>query len=212
MKDFSYLIQNFFTHKDYLVSADLIPGTLFTPLHYVFSTILLTIVIASAVYVAKHKHLMKPVFASVWAFLVVFEVVIITWESVSGKTVGLDLQSNLSLYPCSLFLYTMPFAIWGKGIWKKMACGSVCTLGLLGSSVNFFYPAIRLSSYSCISFVGFHTFLFHGSMHFTCLAMLFSDYHRYNHAHTWQDLFLPCIPTLLLSIPANIVNYTLDAV
>lgn len=208
MKDFNYLIENFFTHKDFLAPKEEIPGTLFTPLHFTFAAVLLLFVIASAIYVGKRKNVIKPVFTAIWAVLLIWEVVIVTWESVSGKTVGLDLQTNLSLYPCSIFLYTMPFAIWGKGNLKKIACGYVCTLGLLGAAVNFFYPSIRLATYSCISFVGFHTFAFHGSMLFVCLVMLISHYHRYSDIKHWWETLLPCIPSLILSIPANIINYS----
>ena len=40
MKGFDYLLKNFFTHKDFIaedVQAGLVPGTLFTPLHFIFS-------------------------------------------------------------------------------------------------------------------------------------------------------------------------------
>ncbi len=208
MKNFAYLIENFFTHKDFLVPAEQMPGTLFTPLHFIFAAIVFAIVVGSAVYVSRRKHLIKPVFTAILGILVVWEVVIVTWESVSGKTVGLDLASNLSLYPCSIFMYVMPFAIWGKGLTKKIACSCICTLCLLGSAVNFFYPATRLSSYSCISFPGFHTFFYHGSMLFVCMVMLISRYHSYTGVTHWWELFLPCIPSLILSIPANIVNYS----
>ena len=205
--DFQYLIQNFFTNKDYLLPAEQLPGTLFTPLHFAFSGCVLLLVILSAVYVGRRKKLVRPVFTALWAALIVLEPIVVIWESMSGEHRALDLVNNLSLYPCSLFMYVMPFAIWGKGIWKRMACGYVCTLGLLGAAVNFFYPAVRLASYSCISFAGFHTFFYHGTMLFTCLVMLISGYCSYHTEH-WWELFVPCIPSLLLSVPANIVNYS----
>ena len=37
MWSFTDLICNFFTHKDFLPPADQLPGTLFTPLHFVAS-------------------------------------------------------------------------------------------------------------------------------------------------------------------------------
>ncbi len=208
MKNFNYLIENFFTNKDFLAPANQIPGTLFSPLHFIFSATILIIVVFSSIYLSKRKHLIKSTFIFIWAILLIWEFIIIFWESISGKVVGLDLKNNLSLYPCSLFLYTMPFAIWGKGYIKKMACGSICTLGLIGGAINFLYPAIRLSSYSCISFVGLHTFSFHAAMIFTFLVMQLSGYHSYKDVHNWWELFLPCVPTLLLSIPANIINYS----
>lgn len=208
MKDFNFLMNNFFTHKDYLPPADQIPGTLFTPLHFVFEAIVLLFLISSAVYVSKRKHLIKPVFTGILFTLLALEVAIVTWDSVAGKTIGFDLTTNLSLYPCSIFMYVMPFAIWGKGNVKKAACGYVCTLGLLGALINFIYPIARLMDYSCISFAAFHTFIYHGCMLFTCLVMLMSGYHRFTGVTRWWQMFLASLPGLLMSIPANIINYS----
>lgn len=208
MKGFGYVIDNFFTHKDYLVPANQIPGTMYTPLQFVFEAVLLAFIITAAIYVAKHKRLIKPVFTGVWITLVILEVLIVTWDTFSGKNKSFDLAVNLSLYPCSIFMYAMPFAIWGKGNVKKMACGYVCTLGLLGAAINYIYPVARLTTYSCISFAGFHTFFYHGSMLFTCLVMLISGYHRYTNVTHWWELLLPSAMSLVVSIPANIINYS----
>ncbi|MBQ8375136.1 MAG: YwaF family protein [Clostridia bacterium] len=211
MKDFGYVLQNFFTHKDFLAPAEQIPGTMFTPLHFIFAAIVLAIVIVGAIVLVKHPNAIKTTFIILWASMTVFEVVKIVWESTSGKTVGIEWTGILPLYACSIYMYAMPFAIWGKGWVKQAACGYVCTLGMLGGTVNFVYPMTVLPSYSCISFAGFHTFLYHGAMLFTCIVMLASGYHRYTHIRRAFEPFLACIPTLILSIPANIVNYTVGA-
>ena len=67
-----------------------------------------------------------------------------------------------------------------------------------------------LFRYSIISFSAMHSMMYHAVMLFTCLTMLLSGYHRYTNVKSLLDLFLPCIPTLIMSIPANIVNYTLN--
>ncbi len=213
MKDFGYLLKNFFTHKDFIaedVRAGLVPGTLFTPLHFIFSAIIFAIVVVGAVLLGRKKNekAIKTTFIIIWATMVVFEAVKIVWETVSGKTVSFEVGGVLPLYPCSVFMYAMPFAIWGKKFVKDSACGYVCTMGLIGAAANFFYPATILPNYSCISFAGFHTFFYHGSMMFCCLVMLISGYHRYTHVKTWWQPFLAAIPLLLVSIPANIVNYS----
>lgn len=208
MKDLHYVLANFFTHKDYLVPANQIPGTIFTPLSYIFEVVVLAIVVFSAIYVAKHKKLIKPVFTAQWVILLIWEFAIIAFDSLAGKTRGLDYRTSLSLYPCSIFLYVMPLAIWGHGDLKKIACGYVCTLGMLGGAVNFLLPVARLSDYSCLSFAAFHTFAFHGTMVFTFLVMLLSGYHSYGGVTRMRELFYPCIPSLLMSIPANILNYS----
>lgn len=208
MKDFRYVIENFFTHKDYLVPASQIPGTIYTPLQFAFVAVLLVIIIGSAIYVSKRKHLIKPVFTGLWITLVILEFLIVYWNSVSGKVVGFDPTVDLPLYPCSIIMYALPLIIWGKGAWKKMACGYACTLGFLGAAINFLYPVARLTTYSCISFPGFHTFFFHGSMLFIWLVMILSGYHRYTNVTHWWELFLPCVMSLIVSIPANIINYS----
>ena len=139
------------------------------------------------------------------------EVVKITWESTTGNEVRLEVAGILPLYACSIFMYAMPFAIWGKGKWKQMGCGYVCTLGLLGGLINFFYPMTVLNRYSILSFSAMHSMIFHAVMLFTCLTMLLSGYHRYTRVKSVWDLFLPAIPALIVSIPANIVNYTVGA-
>lgn len=209
MYNFGYLIKNFFTHKDFLPPASELPGTMFTPLHFVFSAIVLAIVIASAVILSrKNEKTIKTVFIVVWAVMTVLEVTKIIWESLSGRNVRFEAGGILPLYPCSVFMYAMPFAIWGKDLVRKSACGYVCTIGLIGAAVNFFYPATILPSYSCISFAGFHTFFYHGAMLFACLTMLISGYHRYTNVKHWWELLLPALPLLIISIPANIVNYS----
>ena len=211
MKDFGYLLENFFTHKDFLPPADQLPGTMFTPLHFIFAAIVLAVVIVSAIVVGKHKRSIKPVFITVWATMVVLEIAKITWESVTGHQISIEWTGILPLYPCSLYMYAMPFAIWGKGNVQKAACGYVCTLGLMGACINFFYPMTVLPTYSCIHFAGMHTFVFHGTMLFTCLVMLISGYHRYTYVTDWKQMFLASIPALIQSVPANIVNYTIGA-
>lgn len=203
------LISNFFTHKDYLPSADKLPGTLFTPMHFLFSLILVAIVALACMHCRKiGEKKLKAVFAALWAFLVFFEIAKIVWESVSGKVISVELGGVLPLYPCSIFLYAMPFAIWGKGIVRKAACGYVCTLGLLGGLINFVYPANVLNNYSCLSFAGFHTLIYHGTLVFCAFTMLLSGYHTYKDAKKPGDLLVPAIPCLVMSVPANIVNFS----
>ena len=209
MWTFSDLIQNFFTHKDFLPGADKIPGTMFTPLHFLFSAICICAVILLCLYIRrKREKTIRRVFAVLWAAMVVLEVVKIVWETVSGATVNFEWTGVLPLYPCSIFMYAMPFAIWGKGKVRTAACGYVCSLGLLGGCINFVYPATILGNYSCISFAGFHTFFYHGCMVLCALIMLLSGYHSYTGVTKWHQLLLPACPALILSVAANLVNYS----
>ena len=209
MNDFIFLIKNFFTHKDFLPPSSALPGTLFTPLHFIFSACVLILILFAGFSVSKKgEKSIRVTFAVIWITVTCLEIVKIVWETYSGRNVNLELGGVLPLYPCSIFMYAMPLVIWGKGYVRYMGCGYVCTLGLLGGIVNFFYPANILSNYSCISFAGFHTFLYHGAIFFCALVMLRSGYHSYKKATKARHLLLPAVPALAVSVVANIVNFS----
>lgn len=203
------LLRNFFTHKDHLPPADELPGTLFTPLHFVFAAVCVLAVVLASRYVSRKKErTVRAAFACLWAFVVSCEVIKIIWETCCGRTVEFNWVGILPLYPCSIFMYTMPFAIWGKGLVRRAACGYVCTLGFLGGAINFVYPANILSSYSCLSFAGLHTLVYHGAIVFCAVTMLFSGYHSFRNVRKWWELLLPAVPFLLVSLVANGVNFS----
>lgn len=209
MHDLKDLICNFFTHKDFLPPAEQIAGTLFTPLHLVFSTVCILIIVFLCCSARKcGQGRLRKWFAWLWIVMVVLEVSKILWETYSGSSIHFEAAGILPFYPCSIFMYAMPFAIWGKGYVRKAACGYVCSLGLLGGLINFIYPANILSNYSCISFAGFHTFLYHGTLVFCAFAMLLSGYHSYTWVTKWWQLLIPALPCLCVSVAANLVNFS----
>lgn len=203
------LIRNFFTHKDFLPSADKLPGTLFTPLHLVASLCWIALIVILCVFLRKKSEkTLQRVFTVLWVATVVLEVTKIVWETYCGKTVSFEWGGILPLYPCSIFMYAMPFAIFGKGNVRYAACGYVCSLGLLGGAINFVYPANVLNNYSCLSFAGFHTLFYHGVLVLCAMLMLLSGYHRYTQVTRARQLLLPAIPALVLSVVANLVNFS----
>ena len=209
MKTLSELFSHFFTHKDFLPPASEIAGTLFTPLHFICAGILLVLLVTTAVWVAKRREkTIRTVFLVIWLATLILEPTKIVWETLSGASHNFEWGGILPLYPCSIFMYAMPLAIFGRGKVRYVGCGYVCTLGLLGAAVNFFYPANILSNYSCLSFAGFHTFFFHGAILFCALVMLISGYHSYKSAKTVWDLLLPALPALAVSVVANLVNFS----
>lgn len=209
MWTFRNLIENYFTHKDFLPPAQLIPGTLFTPLHFIVSLICVALIVLLCIYMRRRsERTLRTLYTVLWAALVILEAVKITWETCCGATVRFEWGGNLPLYPCSIFMYAMPFAIWGKGNVRQAACGYICTLGLLGGAINFIYPANILSNYSCISFAGAHTLFYHGVLVFCAASMLLTGYHRYTGITKTSQLLLPAIPALIVSIFANAINYS----
>lgn len=206
LNDLMIMFQNFFVHKNFL--PEYVPGKLFTPIQIFLEILLIIFIIWSARYVAKKRQdLIIPIFKFMFFFLVIFEIVIVTWDTVAGG-VGFDFQTSLSLYPCSIFMYVLPFIVWNKGIYRQMACGYISTLGLIGALINFLYPFSKLTDYSMISFASLHTFTYHGSMLFAFLVIYMSGMHNYKGVKRFGQMFLASMPGLLLSIPANIINYS----
>lgn len=208
--------EHFFTHKDYIKQMEelgvYVPGKLFTPLHFLVSAIVLSLIILSAWYVTKKRSekLVKGIYLAIWITLTSVEVIKMIWESVSGMSVSFETTGILPLYPCSVIMYTLPFTIWGTEKLKNMANGYTCTIGLLGAAINFVYPGTALPNYSVLSFVGLHALLYHGAMLFIVITLLSTKQHSYGFAKKWTDLLLPSIPMLVFSVPANIVNYTVQ--
>lgn len=56
MNNFIFLIKNFFTHKDFLPSPSDLPGTLFTPLHFIFSACLLLLIVFAGISLSKKSE------------------------------------------------------------------------------------------------------------------------------------------------------------
>ena len=209
---FTDLFRNFFTHKDFLPTASEIPGTLFTPLHFIVSAITLALVILLAIVLCKvEARVMKITLTCIWALSVTLEIIKIFWEMYAGKQVQFFAQGALPLYPCSIFLFTFPIALWGHGLAKRAVCGYICTLGLLGASINFFYPANILGSYSIISFSGALTLLSHGLMLLAALVIILRKELEFTGVDSFAKLAVPAVPMLIFSIPVNIVNFTIDA-
>ena len=209
MWTFWELLRNFFTHKDFLPPAEQLPGTLFTPLHFLASACWVALIVLACVLLRKSSEkTLQRLFVILWVSTVVLEVAKITWESCCGASVGFEWGGILPLYPCSIFMYAMPLAIWGKGKVRYAGCGYVCTLGLLGGAINFVYPANILNNYSCVSFAGFHTMFYHGVLVLCAMLMLLSGYHSYTGVTKARQLLLPAVPALAVSVVANLVNFS----
>ncbi len=204
------LLRNFFTHKDFLPPAEEWPGTLFSPLQILFCLFIAGLLLFACFRCAKlSKKTLKKIFVTLWAIMVVAEPVIFLWEALAGETVHFEWNSKLPFWPCSIYLYALPFAIFGNGNVKRAACGYLCTLGLLGGVINFVYPATFISRYSCISFAGLYSLSFHCCMVFTAVTMLLSGYHSFRHVKKLSEVLLPLVPVLIVSVPSIIINCTI---
>lgn len=201
------LLRNFFVHKDFLPPPEQWPGTLFSPLQIGFcAAVAVFIAFASIRCAKKSEAALRKIFFVLWIIMFLSEPGIHIWEILVSPDRRIEWENYLPFWPCSIFLFAGPFAVFGKEKVRYAACGYICTLGLLGGVVNFVYPATYLARYSCISIAGFRTIFYHGSLIFIAVTMLLSGYHSFKKAADWKTLLLPAVPALIISIPANIVN------
>ena len=152
----------------------------------------------------KIATFLKLLFFAV-AFAEVFK---ISWESYYDITTGQGFNTGgiLPFYACSLFIFTLPFAAWGKGKSKEVALAFLCTLGLLFGGIGVVY-CNGLNYYPFWTFGAFHSLFFHSSMFFTGVYLLISGYHKPSR----KDALFAMIPILLMSLIAIPVNYLLGA-
>jgi hypothetical protein len=150
----------------------------------------------------------KRVFFIIWISVTVVEAAKLIWETFSGESVNFWLGGMLPLYPCSIFMYAMPLCIFGKGWVKRAGCGYLCTLGFLGGLINFAYPATIINDYSILSFPGIQTMAYHGALVLCTIVMIKSGYHSFGGVKHFYELLIPAIPALVMSVPANLVNFS----
>lgn len=146
----------------------------------------------------KNEKTTKIVLIALWAVTVALDVT----KLIVNICSGFNIRSGLPLYICSLFMYVMPFAIWGKGVFKNIGCAIVCSIGLFGAIGNYVVPSV-IVSYSLFSFFGFHTTLYHTVLVVAPVIMLTTGYYRFK----FKDYGWAYLGFFVLTIPALIFNF-----
>ncbi len=167
------------------------------------SVIILGIVLRKA----KHEKVAK--FLKILSILVlVFEIVKITWESYwdisTGR--GFNYGGILPLYTCSLYIYTMLIAAWGKGRAKDVSLAFISTIGMVSGAIGVVY-CNGLNFYPFWTFGAWYSLLFHYLMFVTGMIVISTGYKKLE----WKDIYMSWIPMVLLSVIASPVNYAYGA-
>ena len=164
---------NFFTTSDMLGRS----GPFNKCLDYLIYYIVFAFITVGAIWLLNRKKNTKAIKISLIVFWLIAVVADTIKIIVSISTGGFVLTGSLPLYICSIFMYAMPFAIWGKGKIKDMACTFVCTIGLFGVFMNYVIPSVTIN-YSLLSFWGLHTTIYHSMLIIAPLVMLCTGYHK----------------------------------
>lgn len=194
--DYKYNIENF--------SSDL-----FSTPHIVYIVLVLTLGIFLSWLLRRTDHrkitnLLKVLFV----FSLVMEIGKISWESYYDITTGrgFDWYGLLPIYTCSLYIFTLPFAAWGKGRVKRAALAFLTTIGLLYGGIGVIY-CNGLNFYPFWTFGAFYSLYFHSAMFVTGVFLLMTGYHKL----AWKDALWCMIPILLLCLIAIPVNHILGS-
>ena len=170
---------------------------------YVVYAVLSILLIAFLVW-KKNDKKTKIALTVIWGVNVLLDVLKLVGYMSDGR---FEPDADFLLYICSLFLYAMPFVIWGKGKLKAFGSTFVCTIGLFGGLMNFVMSAIDPSisatyDYSLFSFYGPHTMIYHLNLLLAPLVILIPGYYKI----TFKDFHWAFIGFIAMTIPALIVN------
>ncbi|MDE7439876.1 MAG: YwaF family protein [Clostridia bacterium] len=149
----------------------------------------------------KSDEATKIVLMVLWTVTVALDVMKLT----VNICIGFNIRNAIPLYICSLFMYIMPLAIWGKGVFKRIGCAIVCSIGLFGAIGNYVVPSIVVN-HSLFSFFGFHTTLYHSILLAAPLIILCTGYYKFkfkDYGFTYLGFFISTIPALIFNFIAK---------
>ena len=134
----------------------------------------------------------------------VLETFKITWESYYDISTGRGFNTIgiIPIYTCSLLIYCLLVAAWGKGKFKDTALSWLATIGLVSGGIGVVMTN-GLNYYPFWTFGGWYSMLFHYSLLLVGVLVLTTRYKILS----WKDIYISEIPMLLLSIIASPINY-----
>lgn len=140
--------------------------------------------------------------------MVLLEVCKISWESYYDITTGRGFNyfGLLPVYTCSLFMYTLLVAAWGRGKAREASLSFITTIGLLYGAIGVVY-CNGLNFYPFWTFGAFYSLMFHSVMFLTGVFLLMTGYKELQ----WRDVPLSFIPIALLALVAIPINYAIGS-
>ena len=200
------MCDNFFSYK---YAFEGFVSDLFCPAHliYIALVFVLSFLVSFLLRKAKREHI--EIFLKVLSIvMVIHEVSKVSWESYYDITTGRGFNKIglLPIYTCSLFIYTLLAAAWGRGRARECSLSFITTVGLVYGGVGVIY-CNGLNYYPFWSFGAFYSLFFHSTMFATGVFLLVTGYKKLE----WKDVFRAFIPIVLLALIAIPVDYTYGA-
>jgi len=170
---------------DFFINPDLLgrSGPYAFKWDHILFIILTTIIgFISAILLRKcKKETIKIVLICLWGTVVFIDLFkwIIFYILVFNNYPGYEfnLERMLPLHSCSLFMYVMPFALWGKNRYVVTAANSfLVTVNMIMGYITMFV-GFGGKNASVFSFFGFHTLLYHALIFIAPLIMVITNYY-----------------------------------
>lgn len=175
---------------------------------FIFLAIATLIIILACIFLRKASHKKIDLFLKIIAIVIpLLEITKIIIESYFDikESGSFNYSGLLPLYTCSLFIYTLPIAAFGKGKARECCLSFITTLGVFAGLTNFIMASILLT----YPFFNFHTFVslnFHFWMVFTGVYLVCSKYY----VPKWKDILIGFIPVAILSLIVIPIDYIFE--
>lgn len=190
---------------DYKYNIEGFDSDLFSPMHIVYIIVVYVLGFAfSFLFRNTKRESISRGLKALSLIMPILEISKITWESYFDITTGQGFNYGgiLPLYTCSLFMYALIGAAWGRGRLREYCLSFITTIGLLYGAVGVVY-CNGLNYYPFWTFGAFYSLFFHSAMFITGVFLLVSGYKRLE----WADCLRAMIPILALAAIAVPFNY-----
>ena len=188
---------NFFDYKDFIPEADK-QNVMWSSAHIIFIILAVLSIILLCYFFRNIKAKSVEKYLKIISIIMpILEVIKITWETYWDLKLGhgFNITGLLPLYTCSMFIYVLPFAGFGKGKVKECALAFLTTLGVFAGLTNFFIPPI-FNTYPFFSYASFMSLNYHYLMVFTGVFLVATRYYVPN----FKSIFKGFMPVLLFSL------------
>lgn len=188
---------NFFDYKDFIPEADK-QNVMWSSAHIIFIILAVISIILLCYFLRNIKAKSVEKYLKIISIIMpILEVIKITWETYWDLKLGhgFNITGLLPLYTCSMFIYVLPFAGFGKGKVKECALAFLTTLGVFAGLTNFFIPPI-FNTYPFFSYASFMSLNYHYLMVFTGVFLVATRYYVPN----FKSIFKGFMPVLLFSL------------
>lgn len=190
------LTYNFFDYKDFIPDEDK-QNVMWSTEHIVFIILAVLAIILLCYFLRNIKGKSVDKYLKILAIIMpVLEIIKITWETYWDIKLGhgFNITGLLPLYTCSMFIYVLPFAGWGKGKVKECALAFLTTLSVFAGLTNFFIPPI-FNTYPFFSYASFMSLNYHFLMVFTGFFLVATR----NYVPNFKSILKGFIPLLIFS-------------